>query len=100
MEPPGATILGVAAPLDQPRFLKPVDDPAQGDRFDVEMIGKLDLPQTRLATKPRKRPPLRAGYAQRRSTTIEIAAQSVRRLGNLKWKIFKAHDSSYNKRTY
>ena len=43
MEPPRAPILGIAAALDQPRFLEPVENPAQGDRLDIEMIGELDL---------------------------------------------------------
>ena len=83
MQSPRTPIFGIAAALDQARFLQPIDDPAQGNRLDIEMIGKLDLAKARHATEPSQGTPLRTGHPQRRGATIKFAAQAVRGLGNL-----------------
>ena len=83
MEPPRPPIFGIPATLDQTRFLQPIDNPAQGDRLDIEMIGKLDLAKARLAPEPCQGTPLCAGHPKWRGATIKLAAQAVRGLGNL-----------------
>ena len=54
MEPPCTAVLGVAAALDQSRFFQAVDDPAQGNRLDIKVIGELDLAKSGFAPKPRQ----------------------------------------------
>ncbi len=49
MKPPCPPVGRIGDSLDQPRFFQPVDDPRQGDRLDIEHVGKLDLPQPRTA---------------------------------------------------
>ena len=100
MEPPRTAIVGVAAALDQAGLLQPVDDPAQGDRLDIEVIGELDLAQARRARDPRQRPPLRAGHAQRRDPAIERAAQRMRGFGDFERKRIGVHNVTYNKYAY
>ena len=84
MEPPRTAILGVPAAFDQSRFFQPVDDPTQSDRFDVEVIGKLDLAKTWLTPEPGQRSPLGTCHTKRRGAAIELAAQAVRRLSDFK----------------
>ena len=100
MKPPGAPILGIAAPLDQSRFLEPIDDPAQGDRLDIEMIGELDLAQAGRPRQPRQRPPLGTRNAQWSDPAVERTTQRVGRFGNLKWKRINVHGCPYNKYAY
>ncbi len=100
VQPPSPAILGVAATLDQAALFQPIDDPAQGDRLDIEMIGKLDLTKPRFAPHPSERPPLRTRHAKRRRATIELAPQTVGRFGNLKRNRIQGYINTYNKCTY
>lgn len=43
VKPPCPPIVRIPNTLDESRFLETVDDPAQGDRLQVEHVGKLDL---------------------------------------------------------
>ena len=51
VKPPCPAVIRIARPLDEARFLEPVDDTAQGDRLQIEHVGQLDLPQ---AGRPRR----------------------------------------------
>ena len=78
MQPPRAPIIRIAAALDQSGFFEPIDDSAQGNRLDVEVIGKLDLSKPRLATEPSKHAPLRASHAKRCGAAVKRTAQAER----------------------
>lgn len=80
LKPPGPPIGRVASTLDQPRFLQAVDDPAEGNRLDIEHVGKLDLPETWSAGQAEKHFPLRAGDAQAGGPAVERLAERVRGL--------------------
>ena len=98
MKPPRAAVLGVADPLDQPRFLEPVDDPAQGDRLEIEHVGKLDLAQAGRAGQLEQHLPLRARDSEPDREAVERLAQRMRGLADLEGKVSIGY--GYSKRTY
>ena len=80
----GAAVAGVAAALDQPRFLEPVDHPARGDRLDFEQLGELALVDPLAPLEDLERAPLRSGRAARARALVEAAAHQARDIAHQK----------------
>ena len=88
VQPPGTPISRIARALDQTRFLEPVDDPAQGDRLDIEHVGELDLPKAGLPRQPEQHLPLRARHAEPDRQAVERLAQRMRGLTDFEREAF------------
>jgi hypothetical protein len=82
MEAPRSAIGRITLAFQQTGFFKAVDDPAKRDRFDLEMVGKLDLPQPRVTADLNEDSPLRFGYTERGGAPVECATQGMRGLAN------------------
>ncbi len=85
---PRAPVIRIAGALDQTGFFETVDDPAQGDRLEVEHVRELDLPKARRAGQLEQHLPLRARDPQAGGKTIERLAQGVRGLADFEGERF------------
>jgi hypothetical protein len=83
VQPPGAPVFGIARPLNEPCFLKPVDDTAQSDRLELEEIRELYLAKTRRAGQPEQHLPLGAGHPEPDREAIERFTKDVPGFSNL-----------------
>ena len=92
MKPPRAAIHRIAGPLDQPRFFEAVDDPAQGDRLEIEHVGELDLAEAGRPGQLEQHLPLRARDSQPDRQAVERLAQRVRGLADLEGQSFHELD--------
>ena len=79
----------IAAALDEPGLLEPVDHPAKRDRLDVQRLGKIDLPRAvALALEMGEHPPLRLGRAQHGRALVRLAANQPGGLDDLEGIVF------------
>ena len=75
---PGPPIGRVAATLDQASLFEPVDHPAQGDRLDLEQIGKSALIDPLMSAERYQRAPLRARHADQARALVEASPHQAR----------------------
>ena len=98
LKPPDATISRVGRSFHVPRVFEPIDNARERYRFDVEHVGKLDLPQSRHSGEAQKNLPLRTSDTQRRCPPVERLAERMGGFSDLKRQIF--HRCAYNKPAY
>ena len=83
---------GVAAPLDEPGRLEPVQDAQQRDRLDLEDLGEADLVDPLVLGEVDQHLPLRAGEPEAAHALLEPLAQQAGDVvqheaeGRLEWK--------------
>src|SRR5208283_3182193 len=78
VEPMRAPVLRVGAPLDHPRRVQLVDQPGEGDRRDVERLGKLALLRAFTALQARQHGPLRSGGVELARAKVRIGSEQPR----------------------
>ena len=78
IEAVGAAIAGVGAPFDKPGRSQFIDQPANGDRREIEKIGKLALLDPFAALQAHQKRPLRAGHIEFARTLIGIDPHETR----------------------
>ena len=78
MQQPDAAILGMGAPLDQPRLLQPVEDAGQGDRLDSRISASAALLDALVARQMRQHLALRARQPKPARILLEALAHQAR----------------------
>ena len=63
-QPLGAAVVGIGAALDQAAVAKPVEQPGQRDRLQIEHFGEFGLLETLEAVEPRQHRPLGPGDSE------------------------------------
>ena len=77
MQQPDPTILGMGAPLDEPRLLQAVEQTRQGDRLDFEDVGQAALLDALVARQMRQHRALRAREPQPARVLLEALAHQA-----------------------
>ena len=88
MQPPRPPIVRIAGAFDESRLFEAVDNPAQGDRLEIEHIRQLDLPQAGRAGQLEQHLPLRARNPEPDRQPVERLAQRMRGLADFKGECF------------
>jgi hypothetical protein len=75
VKPFGAAVVRVGPALDQAVVAQPVDQPGQGDRLDVEVLGEVGLLEAFAPLQPQQHGPLRPGLAEPAGLLIGVGPE-------------------------
>ena len=96
MQDTRAPIRRIAAPFQPARLFQPVNNPGEGDRFDLQPLGMERLILARMAFQRQQQPRLRGSKTKAAHPFIEQAAQQARIVSEAVAG-FKTHACRYNK---